>query len=192
MTSAAARRFDSQPVPAMIAGAALLLDPAGAVWWADEDTLVVADLHLEKGSSLAGRGRLLPPYDTAATLAALAGLVRRYSPARVIALGDSFHDAEGPERLAAADRARLTEIMAGRDWLWIEGNHDGGAAAMLGGSCRDEAGIGSLTFRHAPSPEDAAGSVSGHLHPAAKVRVRGMTFRRRCFAADHERLVVPA
>ncbi|MEZ5841484.1 MAG: metallophosphatase, partial [Hyphomicrobiales bacterium] len=49
-----------------------------------------------------------------------------------------------------------------------------------------------LTFRHAPSPEDAAGSVSGHLHPAAKVRVRGMTFRRRCFAADHERLVVPA
>ena len=42
--------------------------------------LAVADLHLEKGSSFAARGQLLPPYDTAATLARLARLIAHYAP----------------------------------------------------------------------------------------------------------------
>ena len=64
----------------------------GALWWAAERLLVVADLHLEKGSSFARHGRLLPPYDTRETLARLARLIDRLAPATVIALGDSFHD----------------------------------------------------------------------------------------------------
>jgi hypothetical protein len=51
-----------------------------------------SDLHLEKGSSYAARGQLIPPYDTAATLARLAAAIARRNPATVIALGDSFHD----------------------------------------------------------------------------------------------------
>ncbi|HQF30872.1 MAG TPA: ligase-associated DNA damage response endonuclease PdeM [Hyphomicrobiales bacterium] len=192
MTTSAARLGEIQPAPVLVAGAALLLDPAGAVWWADAETLIVADLHLEKGSALAGRGRLLPPYDTTATLAALASLVARYRPRRVVALGDSFHDAGGPERLAIGERERLAGLVAGREWIWIEGNHDGAAASGLGGISTDVAEIGPLSFRHEPRPGDAPGSLAGHLHPAAKVRVRGMSFRRRCFAVDRDRVVLPA
>ena len=47
-------------------------DPAGVLYWPEQGLLAVADLHLEKGSSFAARGVLLPPYDTAATLARLA------------------------------------------------------------------------------------------------------------------------
>ncbi len=64
-----------------LAGLKLYVDPAGALYWPDERLLVVADLHLEKGSAFAKRGVLLPPYDTAATLTRLARLVEHYAAA---------------------------------------------------------------------------------------------------------------
>ena len=54
-----------------IAGVPVIADPSGALYWPEHGLLAVSDLHLEKGSSYAARGQLLPPYDTAATLARL-------------------------------------------------------------------------------------------------------------------------
>jgi uncharacterized protein len=79
--------------------------------------LLVADLHLEKGSSLARRGMFLPPYDTRETLAALREVIARFAPRSVIALGDSFHDTDGPERLGTEERDTLAGVQVGRDWL---------------------------------------------------------------------------
>src|SRR6202044_793629 len=93
--------------PVKVAGTTLLADPDGALFWPDEKLLVVADLHLEKGSAFAERGVLLPPYDTAATLARLARLIERYAPHLVVALGDSFHDGGGPARMADNSRGAL-------------------------------------------------------------------------------------
>src|SRR3984893_747966 len=107
-----------------IADVIFLADLSGALFWQEQRLLVVSDLHLEKGSSFAARGMLLPPYDTAATLGMLARAVARYRPRLVIALGDSFHDGHGPERLMPQDRGALAELQRGRDWVWIAGNHD--------------------------------------------------------------------
>src|SRR5262249_50876053 len=101
-----------------VAGTTLIADCAGALYWPQENILAVADLHLEKGSSFAARGVLLPPYDTGATLARLAALIARYAPRTVIALGDSFHDGDGPGRIAAGDRTALLALQRGRDWIW--------------------------------------------------------------------------
>src|SRR5271165_59268 len=102
-----------------IAGVTLLADLSGALFWEAESLLVVSDLHLEKGSSFASRGVLLPPYDTVATLGRLAAVIARHDPRMVIALGDSFHDRDAHQRLAAADRDALTALQARRDWIWI-------------------------------------------------------------------------
>ena len=117
--------------PALIGVAGVVLEAFadGALWWADRRMLVVADLHLEKGSSYARRGQLLPPYDTAETLARLARLVTRLDPAVVVALGDSFHDGEGAARLSARDGDALRALQRGRDFVWIAGNHDPGPPA---------------------------------------------------------------
>ncbi len=173
-----------------VAGVALIADPDGALYWPAQGLLTVADLHLEKGSSFAARGQLLPPYDTAATLARLARLIARYAPRCVIALGDSFHDGGGPARLSRDDRASLSALQRGRDWIWITGNHDPEPAADIGGVFEPALTIGAMTFRHLPT--GAAGEISGHLHPVARVAHRGRTVSRRCFAADAERLVMPA
>lgn len=174
-----------------VAGLVLEAQSEGALWWADERLLVVADLHLEKGSSFARRGQMLPPYDTAETLNRLGALAARLSPRTVVALGDSFHDDGGAERLNHRDRATLAALQAGRDWVWIAGNHDPRPHG-LGGTCAAELSLGPVTFRHEPRAGDAMGEIAGHLHPAAIVAGQGKWVRRKCFAGDGHRLVLPA
>jgi len=169
----------------------LLLDALGAAFWPEESTLIVSDLHFEKGSSFARKGQLLPPYDTMTTLARIADLFARHKPKRVIALGDSFHDGEGPDRLPDAARETLSNFMSRSEWIWIEGNHDPDVPAWLGGKTTSEIAIGGLVFRHEPRA-DVPGEISGHLHPCATVTRRGHSMRRRCFVSDGVRLVMPA
>jgi DNA ligase-associated metallophosphoesterase len=175
-----------------LAGERLTADASGALYWPREKMLIVADLHFEKGSSFARRGVFLPPYDTRATLAALAEATARFNPSTIVALGDSFHDARGPERLSSEEHAQLAALMQGRDWLWLLGNHDPALPEALGGAIEDEIRIGPLTLRHEPRPGSSPGEIAGHLHPCATVRSQGRRFRRRCFAYDGSRLVLPA
>src|SRR3954468_15352670 len=107
-----------------LAGITLHADLSGALYWEEQRLLVVSDLHLEKGSSYAMRGQLLPPYDTIATLGRLGAVIARHDPRTVIALGDSFHDRRAHDRLSQPNREVLTALQARRDWIWIAGNHD--------------------------------------------------------------------
>jgi DNA ligase-associated metallophosphoesterase len=175
-----------------VAGADCVADVLGGLYWPAERLLAVADLHLEKGSAFAKRGSLLPPYDTADTLARLGTLIARYAPRTVVALGDNFHDGGGAGRLATSDRATLTGLQQGREWIWITGNHDPDPAEGIGGVFMESLAAGPLTFRHAAAPDSGAGEISGHLHPVAIVGVRGRGLRRRCFASDGVRMVMPA
>jgi len=172
--------------------ALLTPDPSGALWWPDEGLLAVADLHLEKGSGFAARGRMLPPYDTRATLDRLAEAMARLAPRTVLCLGDSFHDLRAAERMHAADRVRLAALATSVDWVWIVGNHDPQAPSGLGGRVAEEVRLGPLVFRHEAVPH-AAGEVSGHLHPAAAVLLPpGRRVRERCFVTDGAKLILPA
>lgn len=176
----------------VVAGVTLVADLAGALYWPEERLLIVSDLHLEKGSSFASRGILLPPYDTASTLERLAGALSRHAARIVIALGDNFHDQGGPARLAAADRAKLLELQRGRDWVWIAGNHDPDPAERIGGVFADSVSMEPLVFRHQPTLGASRGEIAGHLHPVARVNRRGRSLTRRCFAGDETRVVMPA
>jgi DNA ligase-associated metallophosphoesterase len=173
-----------------IAGVSMIADLSGALFWEEERLLVVSDLHLEKGSSFATRGVLLPPYDTAATLGRLGAVMARHDPRTVIALGDSFHDRDAHGRLSAPDREAIAALQMRRDWIWIAGNHDPALPDGLGGAVASEVAIGPIVFRHEPT--GATGEIAGHLHPKARVATRGRSVERRCFAADGERVVMPA
>ncbi|MDZ4760846.1 MAG: ligase-associated DNA damage response endonuclease PdeM [Alphaproteobacteria bacterium] len=192
MFAAAPRpRTDRRPLAFTVAGARLEAQACGALWWEDASVLVVSDLHLEKGSSHASRGQMLPPYDTRTTLARIAALMVALRPTTVISLGDSFHDRRARARMAPDDVARVRSMTAACDWVWIEGNHDPMAPEDLGGRAAMELVLGALTFRHEPTP-GGRGEIAGHLHPCALVTGRGRAVRARCFASDGERLVMPA
>jgi DNA ligase-associated metallophosphoesterase len=172
-------------------GQLALLDLTGAMVLPAHDTLLVADLHFEKGSSFARRGMMLPPYDTRETLLALSDAVFRFDPKTVIALGDSFHDIGGPDRLGEEERTTLADVQKGRDWIWVTGNHDRILPDSIGGQVVEEISLGSLTLRHEPMAGQQA-EIAGHLHPVGKVVMRGRSTRRRCFLTDGQRCVMPA
>src|SRR3954470_17583554 len=174
----------------MVADVTFVADLSGALFWQEQSLLVVSDLHLEKGSSFATRGVLLPPYDTVATLGRLAAVMARHDPRTVIALGDSFHDRDAHRRLPAPDREAIGGLQMRRDWIWISGNHDPALPSDLGGVVASEVAIGPIAFRHEPT--GAVGEIAGHLHPKARVATRGRAMERRCFASDGERAVMPA
>jgi len=191
MTAAAWLEIESAAPSIILAGEKLLLDASGALYWPAATTLAVADLHLEKGSSYGSRGITLPPYDTATTLAVLADVLERFRPARVICLGDSFHDGRAAGRINSLDRAALTELIAAQCWFWVSGNHDPHPPAWSG-RVVGELAIGPITFRHQAEPAAGKGEVSGHYHPKAGWQARGRQIGGRCFVGDESRLILPA
>ena len=187
--------FCSSDASFTFAGADMVADPTGALWWPGERALLVADLHLEKASSLARIGTFLPPYDTRTTLARLAAAIARWNPARVVALGDSFHDPEAMDRIGPEDRSTLSALMVGREWNWIAGNHEtkrrcheDGEPLMAMQAVLELSGI-RLTHE---SGTGSAPEISGHYHPSASVRIHGRRVTRRCFVTDGRTMIMPA
>lgn len=169
-----------------LAGARLTALPSGALWWAGEACLAVSDLHLGRSDRYARRaGALLPPYEVEETLARLDADIALTGARAVVCLGDTFDDLAAAE-LGEGAALWLARLMAGRRWVWIEGNHDPGPVA-LGGEHRAELALGPLTFRHI-ARTGATAEVSGHYHP--KARIAGQA--RRCFLADGARAILPA
>ena len=173
-------------------GQAVLLDPAGALYLPDSGLLCISDLHLEKGAAYARRGQFLPPWDTFATLRALAAVIDRHDPKVVVSLGDNFHDRRGSADMPDGARMMIRDMARGREWIWISGNHDPDGVVNLPGIEADTLDHAGLHFRHEPEPIARPGEVAGHLHPAAVLIRRERGVRRPCFAADGRRIVMPS
>ena len=179
-------------VPFSFAGETFAATADGALFWPAHDALLVADLHLEKASWFARLGQFLPPYDSHATLTALAAAVAQTGAARLYCLGDSFHDRFGCERLPASARDLLTDLTARLDWTWIVGNHDPGFADHCGGRIEDEVEIGGIILRYEAEPDEHRPEISGHFHPKLRLNLRGRRVSRRCFVRSASKIIMPA
>jgi DNA ligase-associated metallophosphoesterase len=193
---AASLAYDVAPggadVGVAVAGAAVRLRASGTLWLEGERALVVADVHLEKGSAYAARGQLLPPFDTRDALVRLEAEAEALAPRLIVMLGDAFHDAGAEQRLAAEDVQRLCDLARGRTLVWVVGNHDPVPPRRLPGQAAQELELGGLVLRHEPSAGTVSGEAAGHLHPCARITAQGRSVRRRCFVTDGERLILPA
>lgn len=175
-----------------VCGKVFRADMTGALYWPAEDALIVADLHLEKGSSLARRGQLIPPYDTRETLQRLAEALDRYDAATVICLGDSLHEEEACERIGDDELQMLQIMQEDREWIWVTGNHDRSIGERLGGHVTGDIEVEGIVLRHEPRPGRVTHEIAGHMHPAAKLFLHGYSIRRPCFVGNGTRLVLPA
>jgi DNA ligase-associated metallophosphoesterase len=197
VTAIAAQPYAFQPsrcggLRMSLNGAAVILRSSGALWIEDARMLVVADLHLEKGSAYAARGQMLPPYDTRDTLRRLQAEALATMPDAIVLLGDTFHDRRSEDRLARDDAEALRALAGLTRLIWVVGNHDADGPQRLPGEVRDEIAVESLILRHEPVDGAQPGEVAGHLHPCARVVASGGSVRRRCFVTDGDRMVAPA
>jgi uncharacterized protein len=176
-----------------LGGVTFVPDLSGALLLRDEATLLVSDLHLEHGVSMARRGVHVPPFDTFATLAQLEQVLNATQAKRLILLGDSFHDAVAHDEIDDDVRTRLCAITSRIDTVWISGNHDPAAPRNLGGTAADCVVIGRIMLRHIPGDiEDGTHEIAGHLHPGARIVQRGRSVHGKCFIADQRRMIMPA
>lgn len=175
-----------------INGEELIATRHGAVYWPAEEMLIVADLHFEKGASFARRGVMLPPYDTRATLQRLVMLCAVYNPQEVVSLGDAFHENGADAEMDKGDGDLLESLMKRHDWTWVLGNHDPEPPARFAGAVCAALRRSRLILRHEPAPGPVEGELAGHLHPCARVRTETRIQRRRCYASDGARMILPA
>jgi hypothetical protein len=183
---------DGASLRMMVAGAAVAFRASGALWIEAEQALVIADLHLEKGSAYAARGQMLPPYDTREALARLSAEVAAARPKLLVMLGDAFHDPRAGERLSGEDAAAISALARGCTLVWVTGNHDPEPPQGLPGDAAGQLELSGLSLRHEPAAGPASGEASGHLHPCARISAGGRSVRRRCFVTDGERVILPA
>lgn len=178
-------------VPFSFAGQELRLGKASALYWAEQQALLVADLHLEKASFFARFGQMLPPYDSRETLGRVASVIRMTGARRVFCLGDNFHDADGPARLEPHAAGMLDALTRATDWVWITGNHDekGGSAP---GTYLPELEVSGLLLRHEARPGESRPELSGHFHPKLRITARGRRIARPCAVMSERKLILPA
>ncbi len=183
-------------VPLSFAGEEFLLTGSRALYWVRERALLVADLHLEKGSFFARHGQLIPPYDSRETLDRVALAIRATGARRVITLGDNFHDSAGAERLEPHARGMLAALTRAVDWVWITGNHDPEMGAACGGTLAEELEVGGVILRHRAMPGETRPELSGHFHPRLQLTVRQRNIRRPCAVISNgeagQRMILPA
>ena len=179
-------------VPFSFAGETFEATASGALFWRDWRALLVADLHLEKASWFARLGQFLPPYDSHATLTALAAEIERTQPSHVFCLGDSFHDNFGCERLPEDARALLTELTGKVAWVWIVGNHDARGVDHCGGMIEHAVEMNGIVLRHEAVRGESRPEISGHFHPKLRVSVKGRRVSRRCFVVSPNKIIMPA
>ncbi len=179
------------------AGEEMVLLKNNALYWPRERALLVADLHLEKGSFYAQHGQMLPPYDSRETLERLADSVKATGAQRVITLGDNFHDDDGTHRLDDYAAGMLESLTRALDWVWITGNHDENMQRSFGAQLTEELEVGSIVLRHEAKAGETQPELSGHYHPKMRLRVRGRHIARPCGVVSRgearaDRMILPA
>lgn len=176
----------------LVSGCSFEATATRALHWPDARLIVVSDLHLGKSERIARRsGQMLPPYETHDTLTRLRDVITYFNPKTVICLGDSFDDLQAEQNLDDGAVEQISMLMADRDWIWIEGNHDPGPID-LGGRQLDAVQLGGIHFCHIATDASHTGEVSGHFHPKARIEMKGRAVTRPCFLFDDKRIIMPS
>lgn len=173
----------------LFGGHEFILHPTGALLWPAQQMLIVADLHLEKGSHYAQRGYFLPPYDSHETLRWLLDLCETVDCKKLLVLGDGFHDTKGFQRLGQKEKNLFMQLQ-NYGLIWIKGNHDRDFMPF-DSPALDAYTEGGILFRHEAS-KDEGYEISGHFHPKIDLTHKGGFISCRCFIEDGRKMIIPA
>lgn len=172
----------------------VILDARKVAFLPDSETLLVADMHFEKGSYLREFGRsVLPAFDTFDTIERLCEVTSDYSPKKIIALGDSFHDIHADSRLSPEAAKKLNQINTKNcELIWVLGNHDPDIPNAVNGQRQDHVQEGEFLLTHHPYHMPEGVNICGHYHPKAKVSSKLGSVSAPCFAISEGCIILPS
>ncbi len=147
-------------------------------------------MHLEKGSSYAETGQLIPPFDSEATLNKLIYSMKINKINKIILLGDTFHDEGALERMDLKSQGLLRYILDNYNVIFILGNHENKMKLEKITFYHDYV-IDNIHFTHEAKLNNQY-QVSGHFHPVASVKVGSKKITEKCLIHSKNHLILPS
>jgi DNA ligase-associated metallophosphoesterase len=188
--------------PYHLRGQQLWLSPARCIFWEEERSLILADLHFGKTGHFRKAGIAVPQSVYREDLLRLLCQIQYFRPRQLLVVGDLFHSRENKELSLFL---KWREDFPDLGIRLIQGNHD-----ILHDSWYEKAGIevcpgvlsmGPFSFVHDITEVGETGDgsrtgayyFSGHIHPG--IRLRGMgkqSLQFPCFYFGGGYAVLPA
>lgn len=175
-----------------IKGERFILHPSGAVFWEDQNTLLLADVHLGKVAHFRKNGIAVPKKAEGKFYQKITPLLDCFKVKRLLFLGDLFHSYQNNEwhLFSAWVKQQTAEI------ILIEGNHDVIPATefeQLGIKVYDSLIEEGFYFSHFPSEKEPLFVFCGHVHPGVKLKGNGLAqLKLPCFFQSSKQLILPA
>ncbi len=132
-----------------------------SLYFTEERTLAVADIHWGYADSHRRAGNLLPLWGNEDVARRLRRLIAHYQPARMIWLGDSLHTCDA----APFAEEFLSRLSREIEVVVLAGNHDRAWPRADAHEYR----LGNCLFHHGDRPreiEPGLIEIIGHIHPA--------------------------
>ena len=176
-------------------GQQLQLHPYKAIFWEEQSTLLLADLHLGKAQHFRKAGIPVPSDAGNSNWDKLIELLLGYQPKRVIFLGDLFHSVHNPVWEEFID---FIQPFAPTSFELIPGNHD-----ILSDYQYQKSGLviheetlamGPFLLSHEPSPTpEGQYNLVGHIHPCVYLKGNArQRLRLPCFYFGEKQGILPA
>jgi len=162
----------------------------GILFWLDKKIAIISDLHLEKGSSFASGGQLVPPYDSLETLNKLLESLEKNQVKELILLGDTFHDDQAIERMSSDVIALLKSIIDKYKVIFIRGNHDN-KLRMDDMIFYEQYKLDGIHFIHEASKKNFY-QITGHFHPVASLKVNSKKIITKCLIHSDNLMILPS
>jgi DNA ligase-associated metallophosphoesterase len=188
------------PIPHILHNNIFWLSPERCMFWEEQNTLVVADLHLGKSGHFRKSGIAVPQNIYKADLQRLIAMLFFYKAERLVIVGDMTHSSHNKELdLFIKWRKDFSSLHIDL----VKGNHD-----ILADQWYNEANISlhewelmtdGFLFRHESKKRKPGEypslkyTFSGHVHPGIVLRGGGrQSLRFPCFYFGEENCVLPA
>jgi len=187
------RNLVLKSLPIKIRDQNLILDPLKAIFWEDQQILILSDIHFGKAGHFRKSGIPIPNNIHHDDIKNLRRLIRLYSPKRTIIVGDLFHSQLNQEWHDLRDFFLLEKDV---DFILVKGNHDildvQNYHPVL--HCVDEFQLGPFYFTHEPRDfSPSLYNISGHIHPSISVNGKGrQNLRLSCFYFSENCAVLPS
>ena len=178
-------------------GEQMLALPQKALFWPNQSTLFVADVHLGKDATMQAAGIPIPLGPTNSSLQNLTDLLLQVQPKRLVLLGDLWHAKAGRTADLVADFVAWRQLHCEIEMLLVEGNHDAKAGplpAEIGVSeVKEPHEMGPFSLCHYPETVARGYVLSGHIHPGVVLHGKGrQSMRLPCFWFGKRVAVLPA
>lgn len=170
------------------------LSPEKAIYWEEQNALIISDLHFGKTGHFRKSGIAVPQSVYKKDLQRLFHLVQFFKPSQLLVVGDMFHSEENKE-LDLFKRWRNDISFA--SIKLIKGNHDileeQLYKAMNIELIDEQLGINDFVFAHHPFNNSEKYVFSGHIHPGVHISGLGkQSLRFPCFYFTPTQAILPA